>query len=354
VPKFLLFSDIHVHPHKKSQSRLDDCLKALEWVFETAKKEKVDYVLFGGDLLHDRQKIDTLTYVKVYNVLKNYEKENFKTYLVVGNHDMWFANDWSVTSVRPFGSINNFEVIAETKNLNLKGINWFFLPYTHDPISELAKCTTDVSDTYLLGHLSIDGAKLNSAGSRADVAVEHDGDMVKISKDLFLKFKTSFFGHYHSHQKLAKNVMYIGSPLQLSYGEAGDDKFILVLDTDEDDLKYIKNTFSPVHLYLKQDELSQINKDDLEGNFVTLLSDGTDDKNLKKNMELINESGASTVQVKKVSKVADEHAIQDAKALLASEDKLLERYVEQIQDLQLNKQQLIKVGQSIMNYQPEE
>ena len=354
MPKFLLFSDIHVHPHKKSQARLNDCLQALEWVFETAKKEKVNCVLFGGDLLHDRQKIDTLTYVKVYNILSKYQNEGFKIYLVVGNHDMWFSNDWSVTSVKPFGSIKNIEVIAEPKNLNLFGVDWFFLPYTHNPVDELKKCTTDISNTYLLGHLSIDGAKLNSSGSVADVVIEHDGDMIKISKDLFLKFKIAFFGHYHSYQKLAENVMYIGSPLQLSYGESGDKKHVIILDTDSDELNYIENTFSPVHLYIKEDDLKNYTKEELEGNFVTVLSDGSDDKNTKKNMQLIQEQGASTVQVKKMAKASDEHAIQDAKDLLANEDDLLEKYVAQIKDCQLDKTELVKFGQLIMNYQPEE
>lgn len=353
VPKFLLFSDIHVHPHKKSQSRLADCLKALEWVFETAKAEDVDYVLFGGDLLHDRQKIDTLTYVKVYNILSNYQNERFKIFLVVGNHDMWFANDWSVASVKPFESIKNIEVISEPKNLNLLGVDWFFLPYTHNPVDELKKCTTKMSETYLLGHLSIDGAKLNSSGSVADVVIEHDGDMVRVSKDMFLQFKIAFFGHYHSYQKLAENVMYIGSPLQLSYGEVGDKKHIIVLDSDKNNLKYIENDFSPIHLYIKEDDLKNYTKYELDGNFVTVLSDGSDDRNTKKNMELIQEQGASTVQVKKITKQTDEHAIKDAKELLANESDLLQKYVEQIES-DLDKNELIKFGQLIMNFNPEE
>ena len=82
----MLFSDIHVHPHKKSQDRLADCIKALEWVFEVAKNHNVDAVLFGGDLLHDRQKIDSLTYNQIFNVLEKQQNEKFKTYLLLGNH----------------------------------------------------------------------------------------------------------------------------------------------------------------------------------------------------------------------------------------------------------------------------
>ena len=354
MPKFLLFSDIHVHPHKKSQDRLRDCLKVLDWVFETAIKKTVDFVLFGGDLLHDRQKIDTLTYVETYKILEKYQNNKFSTYLLVGNHDMWLANDCEVASVMPFRALKNFEVVAEPKNIQLGGAEWFFLPYTHNPIEDLARCSTDVAKTYLLGHLSIDGAKLNSTGSIADVVIEHDGDMIKIDRSLFIKFRKSFFGHYHSYQKLTENVMYIGSPLQLSFGEANDKKHIIILDTDTDNLEYIENTFSPKHLYIKQDELEKYTKEDLEGNFVTILSDNSDDREVKKDMALLTESGASTVQVKKLNKEIDQHAISDAKSLLENENTLLQKYVEQIPDLKLDKDLLLNLGQKIMHFKSEE
>lgn len=354
MSKFLLFSDIHVHPHKKSQDRLRDCLKVLDWVFKTAIERSVDFVLFGGDLLHDRQKIDTLTYVETYKILEKYQKEKFSTYLLVGNHDMWLANDCETASVMPFRALNNFDVVAEPKSLKLGGIDWFFLPYTHNPIEDLAKCKTDFAQTYLLGHISIDGAKLNSAGSIADVVIEHDGDMVKIDKSLFTKFKKSFFGHYHSYQKLTENVMYIGSPLQLSFGEANDKKHIVLLDGETGNLEFIENKFSPKHLYIKQEDLEKYSKEDLEGNFVIILADNNDEREVKKDMALLTESGASTVQVKKISKEIDEHAINDAKSLLANEATLLQKYVEQIHDLKLNKDLLLKLGQKIMHHKVEE
>lgn len=353
MPKILLFSDIHIHPHKKSQERLQDCLIALEWVFETAKKQNVDFVLFGGDLLHDRQKIDTLTYIRTFNILEKYQNETFQTYLLVGNHDMWFAQDWSVASVMPYKALKNFTVVAETKNIQLKGTNWFFMPYTHDPIEELKKCKTDIASTYLLGHLSIDGAKLNSAGSQADVVIEHDGDMVKVSKNLFDNFKIAFFGHYHSHQVLAKNVMYIGSPLQLSYGEANEDKFILLLDTEDNSIQKIKNTFSPKHYYINEDDLPKYDKSELEGSFVTILTSDSSSNSIKKNMALVVEHGASAVQVKKLAKKSDEHAIVDAKMLFADEDTLLQKYVEQVNDVNLEKNILIDLGHKIMSFKPD-
>ena len=352
MAKFLLFSDIHVHAHKKSQDRLQDCIKALEWVFETAVQKNVDAVLFGGDLLHDRQKIDSLTYNQIFNVLEKYQDKKFKTYLLLGNHDLWYATNWSVSSVRPFKALNNFEVIDETVSKDISGVNWHFIPYTHSPVEELEKVKNQVKNSYLIGHLAIDGAKLNSAGSIADVIIEHDGDMVVVGRDLFSAYKRAFFGHYHSWQKLTPTVEYIGSPLQLSFGEAGDKKFILLLDSDKDEIEYIENTFSPKHIYLAEKDLDNCQVEDLQKNFVCLISEQTDQHETKKNMlKVIEQMGAETVQVKKQVKQQEQHAITDAKLLLEDQDKLLQRYIDQIIDLKLDKNILLEIGNSIVREQ---
>ena len=352
MAKFLLFSDIHVHPHKKSQDRLNDCLEALEWAFTTAKEKQVDAVLFGGDMLHDRQKIDTLTYFKVFNVLEKYQNEKFKTYLLVGNHDMWFANSWSVSSVVPFRALKNFHVIEKTQVLDICDVNWHFIPYTHDPIKEVKSIESQNQDSYLLAHLAIDGAKLNSSGSLADVIIEHDGDMVVVERNLFAAYKRAFFGHYHSHQKLTPTVEYIGSPLQLSFGEAGDKKYLLILDSNTNTVDYIENKFSPKHFYIKQNEIENYDKKDLANSFVCILSEDTSD--IKKDMSKIEELGANSVQIKKQSKKLDEHAIQDAKQLLVDDAKLLENYIEQVQNCVLDKKKLLDLGNVIMRYEADE
>jgi len=355
MAKFLLFSDIHIHAHKKSQDRLYDCLKTLDWVFETAKQHKVDAVLFGGDLFHDRQRIDTLTYIETYNVLEKYQNENFKIYLLLGNHDLWFSSKWSVSSVKPFRALKNVEVIEETCSKEICGIKWHFMPYTHNPVVEMEKLSPHPEDVYFLGHLAIDGAKLNSAGTVSDVIIEHDGDMTVVGCGMFDKYKRGFLGHYHSAQKLTPVLEYIGSPLQLSFGEAGDDKNIILLDSATDTLKYIENTFSPKHLHIHENELEGYDKSQLEKNFVCLISEEQDQHQTKKNMtKVIEELKASSVQVKKQNKKQEEHAIADAKLLLASEDRLLEQYVEQVKDLQLDKQKLLDIGHKIMRHEADE
>jgi DNA repair exonuclease SbcCD nuclease subunit len=356
MSKFLLFSDIHVHPHKKSQDRLKDCLNVLDWVFKTAISNEVDAVLFGGDLLHDRQKIDSLTYMEVFNVLEKYQDYKFTTYLLLGNHDLWFANNWKVSSVIPFKALNNFEVIHQTESKEICGSNWHFIPYTHDPLQELEKLKLkDIENSYLLAHIAVDGAKLNSFGTTSDVIVEHDGDMVVVNKDLFSKYKRSFFGHYHAPQKLSKTIEYIGSPLQLSFGEVEEEKHVIILDSKTDSVTYINNNFSPKHYYINSSEIENYKNNELENCFVCVFSqEDDDDIELKKTLSEFSEKNKlATLQVKKQAKKQDQHAILDAKQIMVDEDKILEKYVEQV-NVDLDKTKLIEIGNQIVRYESNE
>ena len=117
MSKVLIFTDIHINPHKRSQERLKDCLQVLDWVFETAKNEKIKTILFGGDLFHDRQKIDVYTYQKTFEILMKWLPTNqFHLYLVLGNHDLWFNEQTSISSVMPFSSLPNHRSTNQNEN----------------------------------------------------------------------------------------------------------------------------------------------------------------------------------------------------------------------------------------------
>ncbi len=352
MSKFLLFSDIHVHPHKQKNERLNDCLKALDWCFQVADNRNVDAVLFGGDLLHERQKLDSFTYVEVFKILNKWKNKKRPVYLLVGNHDMWFANAWTISSIYPYSAIENYFVIDKTQSINIAGVDWHFIPYTHNPLEELEILPkSSIPKSYLLAHLAIDGAKLNSAGSISDVAIEHDGDMVKVDAHLFKKYKRAFFGHYHGSQKLAENVEYIGSPLQLSFGEANEKKHVIVLDSDNDSVEYIENTFSPKHFYLNETNFQAIDKSTLEGSYIDLTVSDASDIELKKQLECFTaESKIANLRVRCEAKKIEEHVITDVKKIIGDEATLLNNYLQQETSTDLDKDMLLEIGNEIISF----
>jgi DNA repair exonuclease SbcCD nuclease subunit len=103
MAKVLLFTDLHIHNHKQSLQRLQDCLDVLRWAFQTARDREIKDVLFLGDLFHDRQKIQVMAYHNTFQVFEEYRDLNI--YLLLGNHDLWFHDKWDISSVMPLSAL---------------------------------------------------------------------------------------------------------------------------------------------------------------------------------------------------------------------------------------------------------
>lgn len=342
----LLFSDIHVHPHKRSQKRLEDCLAALEWVFQTAEDRDIKDILFGGDLFHDRQKIEVYTYQRVFEVFAKWMcKKKFNIYLLLGNHDLWFNEKTSVSSVTPLSALPGVRIVSNPERLNIADTNWDFIPFTHNPVATLAELRDLPGQAeYALGHIAIDGAILHGT-QQADVAIEHDGDMIRVNPSIFADYKHTFLGHYHAEQMVNSKVEYIGSPLELSFGEAYQTKHIILFDGQTGEKEYIVNSFSPKHLVIKPEEREKF---DLEGNYVQIrVNDigATDLIKLKK--EMAESVSMASLEIKKQKKAIDEHVIHDAKAILYRGDEMLARYADQVGHEGLNRERLLNLGKLI-------
>lgn len=351
MAKILLFSDIHIHNHKKSYERLSDCINAFKWVFEIARQNGIKSIIFGGDLLHERLKIDSCVYQNIYNILK--ENNDFDLYLLLGNHDIWFNEKTDISGVYPFESISGIRVIGKPQTIQIEDSEWDFLPFTHDPVESIKIFNKkNIDKRYLIGHISIDGATLDS-GKISDVIIEHDGEMVKVSENLFSNYKYAFFGHYHKAQKLGEKSEYIGSPLELSFGESGEKKHVIILDTETNKKKYIVNDFSPKHIYINQKEIEKIDKKTIDNNFVCILSEDLTSIDAKESINFIKENfSPQSIQFKKFtssnSEKKDKKKIDDVKIVLNDEHKMIEKYIEKCSSKNLNQDTLKEIGNAIL------
>jgi DNA repair exonuclease SbcCD nuclease subunit len=358
MAKILIFSDLHIHPHKRSTDRMEDCLKSLEWIFETAIDRDIKTIVCAGDLFHDRQKIDVLTYQRTFEVFEKYlcrDELPFYVHLLLGNHDMFHYQRWDVTSVTPLRQLPGVTVVDRPSKVKLGGsdVEVGFLPYSKDPIDDLKTIDKPNGHKLLFAHIAVDNAIWNvRAQTRSEVSVEHDGDMVKVSDEIFREWDQTFLGHYHAEQKLNYNVEYIGSPLQLDFGEAFQHKHIIVYDTETHEKEYIRNTFSPQHFIIPA---SDVSKYDLKNNFVRIeVEDMAETEVIDLRRTIVENTDVGSLEILPAKKIKDEgHIIDDAKAILLKQDEMLQQYVDEVDKNQtldgLDKDQLIAVGESIIN-----
>lgn len=339
--KVLLASDLHVHQHKNSASRLDDCIKCFEWIFSVARENGIKTIVFGGDLFQDRQKIQVISYQRAFEVLEANQDIDF--WLLLGNHDLWFYDRWDVSSVYPLRALKNVHIIGKPSCVNIEGTDFDFLPYTHNPKESIEEHFKKKSEI-LIAHIAIDGAMLNTFHETiAEVSVECESDMVKMSKDMLMDWKKVFLGHYHAAQQLNECVEYIGSPLELNFGEAFQEKHVIILDLDTFEKEYVINNFSPKHLIIEENEIGNYS---LENNFVHVICK---DVNSSKTIELKNnlaDMNLGSLEMKPKYHSGPLKITDQAKCDFQS-GKIIEQFVESSKT-RLNHSKLIDIGNKIM------
>lgn len=343
MSKIIYFSDLHIHCHKQSLQRLQDCLDVLRWVFQTARDRGISDIIFLGDLFHDRQKIQVIVYQGTFDIFWEYRDLN--VYLLLGNHDLWFYDRWDVSSVAPLMALRNVEVINKPCTQKIGGLDMDFLPFTHDPVSAINLFPK--KSPVLCSHVAVDDATLNQFyNTKSDVSIESEKDVVRVTKDIFRGWERTFLGHYHCAQRLDDRVEYIGSPLELSFNEAFQQKHIGILDTDTLECEYVVNQFSPKHLILKYDDVGIYNLDD---NFVQIqVEDIESSEILEMRQNIISSSKPQSLEFKELKKkdIKKDHCELQTKFDIANGD-IMERYVSAVGVGGLDRTKLLKIGKDI-------
>jgi DNA repair exonuclease SbcCD nuclease subunit len=326
--------------HKNLMSRLENGLEVIRWIFNTALKKNIKTIIFAGDLFQDRKCIHTISYEKTFSLIKEFmDKSDLNLFLLLGNHDMWHHNQWDVSSISPLRAIKNVQVIDYCGKVEVLSDYYMdFLPYTKNPLEDIKKFKKK-SDV-LITHIAVDDAKLNNF-TNAEISVEYDGDMTKVCIDRFTGWKKIFSGHYHLPQKLNENFEYIGSPYELNFGEAFQQKHLIIFDTESLENEYVVNEFSPKHLIIKE---NQVDKYKLDGNFVQVLVEDITSTNIVDMRQKLTKGKIVNLEFREQKK---KETTEEVKKVDMSKGDTLERFAQQIGFGNLNFEKLIKIGKEI-------
>ena len=221
--KIAVTADLHAHNYTQYSgiaenglnSRLDWILRTLDMIVEKCVQRSVDALVIAGDLFHSRKAIDISVLESVYRRIEAIE---FPVYIVMGNHDIAESSD-KRASIRIFSKVAN--VITKARIIKIAGVPVGIIPWT-DSASKVAKAVDEFNKNgvqYVIGHLAL----------RSGVVGTHDFIMEgNIEPSVFRKFKWTALGHYHKPQELKHNIYYVGSPLQHTWGDSGDEKGFMI------------------------------------------------------------------------------------------------------------------------------
>lgn len=262
--KIVLFSDIHWGKSRDSDIKLQIACEFIDNFCNLIKKHKIKNVIFLGDWFDNRSFVSVKTQNIAFDALMKISKIVDGIYMIVGNHDSYFKNTIAVNSVKTYSVIDNVYPIEELTEIKFKsGKKGLLCPWDSLDASAF-KSKYDI----LFGHFELQDALLTGTVSKIGTK---PSTLLSISPLVFS-------GHYHLRKKYShKNgkIITIGSPTELDWGDADNEKGIYILDTKDLSYTFHKNTFSSKHIRIFWSKIkSKTSKfNQIKGNYVRLVID---------------------------------------------------------------------------------
>src|SRR5271165_5908267 len=204
--KAIVFTDVHFGLRHNSEEHNKDCLDFIDWLIGEGKKRNADTCIFMGDWSHHRSNINLLTLDYTMKALRKLNNAFLKTYILVGNHDIFYREKRDIHSMIVGSEFKNIVLIDEpTVKDNVALIPWL--------VEEEWKEVTNIKSKYLFGHLELPGFKMN-----ANVEMPDNGTL---NSAHFKHQEMVFSGHFHMRQTKGK-ISYIGNPFGHNYSDVWD------------------------------------------------------------------------------------------------------------------------------------
>lgn len=224
--KVLAIGDPHFQP-----SNLSDMERMIKRVRYVMEKEQPGVVVVLGDMLHTHEKVFTPCLNMSFDWL---ESMSFmaEVFLLVGNH-CYINNSQFLTENHPYNALKKMKRVTVVdkvlyyENHNDSGVNLGFCPYVPPGrFLEALDTNPEVKNSNIIfAHQEFMGAKMGAI-------VSQNGDVYPEDYPLVVS------GHIHDYSKLQNNILYVGTPLQHTYGDTPDKTVSLIsLGKTEDKLK---------------------------------------------------------------------------------------------------------------------
>jgi DNA repair exonuclease SbcCD nuclease subunit len=252
--KFLFTADIHLSKYGQDKvesvsnlpERLHSIKETLYSMGDYCYDNDIPLFIIGGDIMHTKSIIHAIAQDLMMDFFEQYEDLEFL--VLDGNHDLSGKGKDAISALRPVNNITGVEWI--TKSPYIVQNEFTCIPYSYDLVSQVK----GISSKILISHFGLSEGILNSG-----ISIVSE---IKLN-DLIGRYDLVLLGHYHKPQEIITDdikLYYVGSPIQLDWGEKGDEKRFLIVDTDTLDVQSISTTGYKKHVEL---EINSANKDQI-------------------------------------------------------------------------------------------
>lgn len=260
--KLLHTADLHIGKKLFEKSLIEEQRHMLRQITDIAGEEQVDAVLIAGDV-YDRAVPSTEAVALLDDFLTNLLAKQIAVFLISGNHDSPERVAFADRILEKQGLYIAGTYSEEVKTITLQdafgSVEFVCVPFvkpavagcstTKETVEKMLKRAASCQRRVLLTHYFVTGEQGESpelSDSESDVNV---GGLDSIPASLFADFSYTALGHIHKSQKIGQgNVYYSGAPLKYSFGEAGGEKSVNIVELGaQGETAVTKRVLKPLH-----------------------------------------------------------------------------------------------------------
>lgn len=260
--KCIVTSDIHLGISRNDTIWLNQAQSFFDFVITECHSRNVDTLCILGDFFHDRKNLYLATLDVALDISNRLRQNNINVKYIIGNHDMFYKSDMSVSPLYIFSEFENIQIIKEPTIIDNIG----FVSWTND---------INIDAEYLFGHLEINSFPM------ANNRLFYGSSVFTYNISDFQRYKRVITGHFHT-PSTRENITYLGSPYHLTFNDVDSDRGIYYFDSDDDTFEFIKYNQSVKFVYVSSED--EVIEDNIRNNIVKLIFEkdyGTSENNKK-------------------------------------------------------------------------
>lgn len=263
--KVAIVGDIHLGKKNNDRVKKDRILKSQDDFFNfflaECIKNEINEVIWTGDIFDTQNSIES-PIIQYAVELFSEKLGHMRHHIIVGNHDIFLRDSMAVSSLACLEKLSNVTVYRKLTKVKIAGHNILMTPYlVSDLYSKFSGSISKIGEKceIVVGHFDIIGAKMENG-----FVSEFGLDMNSILKNI----KLTISGHYHNISKYAlgdNTLQYVGTPYQLTFGDASQDRGFWLLDENRE-LEFIENNVSAKFIKFDISEINSIG--DISNHFI--------------------------------------------------------------------------------------
>lgn len=314
-----------------------------EVFFPYLNEHKIDQILHLGDYNDNRKTINIKALRHNREIFLDKLREyGIKMDIIPGNHDTFYKNTNEVNSLKELMGhyINEVDIVMEPTLREYGDVKFGLVPWIcpeneQRSLEFLNNCGADV----IGGHFELAGFEMDA------------GHVCKEGMDTkaLTRFELVLSGHFHVKSQQG-NIHYLGSQMEFTWGDAHDDKFFHIYDTETRELTPVRNPITIFHkVYYDEDKVSYFEDlSYLDEKFVkVIVTNRSDMKKFERYMDRIQQQKIYELKIAEDFKEFRGENVNDDDLKVDDTQTLIYNYIQEV-DTDLDKDRIKDIVSGLM------